>query len=276
MLYYLLNFTIIGLYPITRMFRLFNFYILDVPDEEGHTRENSIFYTIIAFVVVKYFRSYSRIQFLSDIFFSIKLALITSYMFVDPRISMAYGAACLLVWLLCSDPGYSGPSAMHEVESLEEFEDIVGVHFRDDDQGNIIEELHERLKKKRNHQQRGPNQYKSCEMVFAEFYVDWADTCNFTKEIWAEYSLKYQTNRLKFLSINLNKIPRLAECYQISTSSISRQLPTLIIFEDGEEVQRFPPVDKVTRKIPRVLKYGKRELQNYFDLEKRYLATRDL
>lgn len=48
------------------------------------------------------------------------------------------------------------------------------------------------------------------------------------------------------------------------------------MFEDGEEAGRFPPIDPVTRKIPKVLKYGKREILNYFDIEKRYLATRDL
>lgn len=59
-------------------------------------------------------------------------------------------------------------------------------------------------------------------MVFAEFYVDWAETCNYTKEIWADYSLKYSTNKLKFISVDLAKIPKLSECYRINTSGISR------------------------------------------------------
>jgi hypothetical protein len=48
------------------------------------------------------------------------------------------------------------------------------------------------------------------------------------------------------------------------------------MLEDGEEVLRFPPIDEKTNKIPKVLKYGRKELMTYFDLEKRYLATRDL
>lgn len=60
-LYYILNFLLIGIYPISRIFRLLNFFILDVPDELGTTRENSIFYTIMAFAVIKYLRSYSTI-----------------------------------------------------------------------------------------------------------------------------------------------------------------------------------------------------------------------
>lgn len=64
MLYYILNIAVISIYPISRMFRWFNFNILDNPDELGLTRENTIFYTIIAFIAIKYFKSYSRLQFL--------------------------------------------------------------------------------------------------------------------------------------------------------------------------------------------------------------------
>lgn len=60
-MYYILNFIIIGIYPLSRIFRLFNFYFLDLPDELGTTRENSIFYTIMAFALIKYLRSYSTI-----------------------------------------------------------------------------------------------------------------------------------------------------------------------------------------------------------------------
>lgn len=63
--------------------------------------------------------------------------------------------------------------------------------------------------------------------MFCEFYVSWADTCTYvnnkylqisfnffkTKEIWAEYSLKYTTKRLNFISVDLQRIPKLAEVY---------------------------------------------------------------
>ncbi|CAD8050640.1 unnamed protein product [Paramecium sonneborni] len=277
-LYYILNFVLIGIYPISRIFRLLNFFILDIPDELGTTRENSIFYTIMAFTVIKYLRSYSTLQFLSSLFFTIKVALITSYLFVDVKISLLYAGACLVIFVLCSEPKFNGRTKIQDIEDIKEFEELVGVKFRDNDDGDIIEELNERFKRKQQVKEKSKKiqNYKITEMFFAEFYVDWADTCNYTKEIWANFSCKYTTKGLKFISINLAKIPRLAECYRINTSAMSRQLPTVILFEDGEEAQRFPPIDEKTNKIPKVLKYGKKELQSYFDLEKRYLATRDL
>lgn len=47
-----------------------------------------------------------------------------------------------------------------------------------------------------------------------------------------------------------------------------------MMMEDGEEVLRFPPVDK-DNKVAKVAKYDYKILLRYFDLESRYLETRD-
>ncbi len=70
----------------------------------------------------------------------------------------------------------------------------------------------------------------------------------------------------------MQKVPSLAKRYRINTGVYSRQLPTLILFEDGEEVLRFPVINK-EGKIGLVLKYSDRELAKFFELEKRYLET---
>lgn len=70
-------------------------------------------------------------------------------------------------------------------------------------------------------------------MWFVEFYVDWAITCHHAREIWAEYSLRYATRQLRFASVNLEKLKDLSARYNINTSGLSRQLPTVIMFEDG-------------------------------------------
>jgi hypothetical protein len=59
-----------------------------------------------------------------------------------------YAGACLIIWLICSQPKYSGKSRMKEIEDIEEYEEIAGVRFRDNEDGDIIEELNERFKKK--------------------------------------------------------------------------------------------------------------------------------
>ena len=52
-------------------------------------------------------------------------------------------------------------------------------------------------------------------------------------------------------------LPKIAEKFNINTSSISRQLPTLIMFEDGKEVIRFPPLDEDTKRYMKVISYSK-------------------
>lgn len=97
--YYLANLCILMAYPVSRAMKLLNFWYLDSKDELGLTRENTIFYTIIAFTLIKWFKRYSIAQFLSDIFYTIKVALITGYVLVDIRAAIAYASACLSVWL---------------------------------------------------------------------------------------------------------------------------------------------------------------------------------
>ncbi|CAD8212287.1 unnamed protein product [Paramecium octaurelia] len=150
-LYYILNFLLISIYPISRIFRLFNFFILDLSDELDTTRENSIFYTIMALAVIKYLRSYSTIQFLSSLFLTIKIALITSYLFVDAKISLLYGGACLAIFVLCSEPKFN---------EIQEFEELVRVKFKDNENGDIIEELNERFTKKQKGKEKKRRKYK--------------------------------------------------------------------------------------------------------------------
>jgi len=57
--------------------------------------------------------------------------------------------------------------------------------------------------------------------------------------------------------VNLVALPEMAKTYNINTSAISRQLPTLILFEDGKEISRFPPYDDASKRYMRVEKYSK-------------------
>lgn len=46
----------------------------------------------------------------------------------------------------------------------------------------------------------------------------------------------------------------------------------MILFENGEEVLRFPPIDD-KGKVGKVLRYDKKELEKYFELEQRFLMS---
>jgi hypothetical protein len=118
---------------------MLNFYMIDQPDMQGITKENTIFYCLIGFVIVKWYRRYSMSQFFASVFFTIKLSLITSYFFVDFRVSIAYISACLAIWLLFKQPQLICETNSKEISELEDFEKTLGVSFKETEEGDVID-----------------------------------------------------------------------------------------------------------------------------------------
>uniref|UniRef100_A0A1B0ATX1 Thioredoxin domain-containing protein n=1 Tax=Glossina palpalis gambiensis TaxID=67801 RepID=A0A1B0ATX1_9MUSC len=56
-------------------------------------------------------------------------------------------------------------------------------------------------------------------------------------------STEYNFDILKLGKFDIGRFPEIAEKYRISDSSLSRQLPTVILFKNGKEVERHPKVD---------------------------------
>ena len=102
----------------------------------------------------------------------------------------------------------------------------------------------------------------------------WNDNCTFTYPIWAEFSNDFTTPNMRFGEIDIQINENVAKQYQVNLSGLVGQLPCLILFEDGKEKLRFPPIDMANGKYARVTQYKAKELIKYFDLDKRYVATR--
>jgi hypothetical protein len=112
----------------------------------------------------------------------------------------------------------------------------------------------------------------SCLVVFNAV---WSDKCYYMYSMWVKMSNRFSTQKFKFLDVDVSALDKLARIYKVNTRSTSGLLPTLILFEDGKEVERFPFIDEKGREAVSV-EYRERELIKFFDLDKRYLATRDL
>ncbi|OWF43330.1 thioredoxin-related transmembrane protein 2-B-like [Mizuhopecten yessoensis] len=72
------------------------------------------------------------------------------------------------------------------------------------------------------------------------FYVAWSPPCVSFANIFSELSAEYSLENLKFGKIDIAKYPEVAEKYRISASPMSRQLPTIVMLEGGEETMRKP------------------------------------
>lgn len=53
----------------------------------------------------------------------------------------------------------------------------------------------------------------------------------------------YDLDNLKFGKIDVGRYPEAAAKYHVNDSSLSKQLPTIILFKDGKEAVRRPMVD---------------------------------
>lgn len=138
--------------------------------------------------------------------------LLSTFLFMrqNPVFGVVYVIACLFHLVFLPRPAYSGP-------------DLV-TYFR----GPNLEHEIERDKRV---------------TWLIEFFAAWAPTCvNFGHD-FSELSAKYTLENLKFGKIDVTRYPEVAKKFEISTSSWSKQLPTVILFQNGKETRRRPAID---------------------------------
>ncbi|XP_005106287.1 thioredoxin-related transmembrane protein 2-B [Aplysia californica] len=102
---------------------------------------------------------------------------------------------------------------------------------------------------------RGPN---LCEEIERDrkvtwlitFFVAWSPKCVTFAPVFSELSHGYSLDNLKFGKIDVSRYPEIAEKYNINIGALSRQLPTVILFQEGKESERRPvPTKHMTLKF---------------------------
>lgn len=88
------------------------------------------------------------------------------------------------------------------------------------------------------------------------FYAPWSPPCKDFTPVFAEISNKFGgLNNFKFAKFDANLYPDIAKKFNISTSSLSKQLPTLVLFEKGIETKRRPFIDSNGKVFNYVMSY---------------------
>lgn len=151
------------------------------------------------------------INYLTSSFLYTKLANLILWFYSDIRLGAVYSVFFILFAILLPEPTYSGPDSV--------------VYFR---QSNSLEEELERDKRV---------------MWLVAFYTTWNPACVTFAPIFAQLSNEYCLDNLKFGKIDIGRLPESGKKYHVSDSSLSRQLPTVILFKDGKEVVRRPYAD---------------------------------
>lgn len=151
------------------------------------------------------------INYLTSSFLYTKLANLILWFYSDVKLGVAYSVVFILFALLIPEPTYTGPSNV--------------VYFNTK---AILEEELERDKRI---------------VWLITFYTTWNPACvNFAPQ-FAQLSNEYRLDNLKFGKVDVGRLPEVGEKYHVSDSSLSRQLPTVILFKNGREVTRRPYAD---------------------------------
>jgi hypothetical protein len=84
--------------------------------------------------------------------------------------------------------------------------------------------------------------------------------------LWANLANNYTSNKLKFLYINIEILEDLAYSKNVKFKGILTQLPVLVLYENGKEVQRYPANDSKGNPY-QVKYYRERDIVRYFNLD---------
>jgi len=103
------------------------------------------------------------------------------------------------------------------------------------------------------------------------FYAAWSPSSVNFSPIFAKISANYGLPNLKFGKLDVGRYPEVADKHLISTSALTRQLPTVIMFQEGKEVGRVPAI--VAGKVQKFM-FKEEEIVQIFDLNNLYAEAR--
>ncbi|XP_058506045.1 thioredoxin-related transmembrane protein 2-A isoform X2 [Solea solea] len=155
-------------------------------------------------------------QHIGNLFLFSKVANVILFFRLDIRLGILYLVLCLTFVMTCKPPLYMGP------EYIKYFSD-----------STIDEEL----------------QRDSRVTWIVEFYANWSADCQSFAPVFADLSLKYNCAGLRFGKVDIGRYGEVSQRYRVSTSPLSKQLPSLVLFQGGKEMMRRPMVDSKGRAV---------------------------
>lgn len=182
----------------------------EICELDGRETEILFFLLIVIMIRSRKTGSVTMVNYLSSSFIYTKVANAILWAYSDFRYGLGFLAVCILIGSLFTEPIYKGPEQITYFRSIQAFDDELQ---RDKHINWLI-----------------------C------FYTMWNPSCVNFAPIFAELSNEYALDNLRFGKVDIGRFSELGLKYRISTSSFSKQLPTLILFQNGNEILRHPMI----------------------------------
>lgn len=190
----------------------------DICEFGGREVEILFFLAIIVMIRSRKTGSVTMINYLTSSFIYTKVANLILWAVADVLYGVIFLIAFVVLAMLIPEPTYKGPEHVTYFRNAQIFEEELA---RDKRVTWII-----------------------C------FYTAWNPSCVNFASIFSQLSSEYYLENLKFGKIDVGRFPDSARKYTINDGSLSRQLPTIILFKQGKEVDRRPSYDskgKITK-----------------------------
>jgi len=214
--HYLVNLFLATAFLILKHVPIFCRHIFEECTLEWRDQETLMF--CICVILAKTRKSTSWVQYVGKACMFAKAASLVLFFREEPVLGFAYLVLCLVAMVMFPEPAYDGPENI--------------TYFR----GPFLDHELEREPRV---------------TWIVEFYAAWSPACVDFVPVFAEISTKYSLDNLKYGKIDVTRYPDVAAKYSIEVSALkqSRQLPTLILFENGKEKMRKPYVDILGKKV---------------------------
>uniref|UniRef100_A0AC35FKT9 Thioredoxin domain-containing protein n=1 Tax=Panagrolaimus sp. PS1159 TaxID=55785 RepID=A0AC35FKT9_9BILA len=173
------------------------------------TREHEVLVFLGVIIVWKNRKAINWIDYLSKIYLFTKCANIFLFGRMDPLYGIVYALLCLVTMVFCPEP-------------IPEESDRV-IYFHD---GRLQDEL---------------DRDKRVVWIVA-YFASWSPECRHLIPVFSKLSERYTLPNLRFGKLDVTRFPKAAEHFRINNHPASRQLPTIALFREGEQVMRRPTV----------------------------------
>eukprot|EP01104_Vermistella_antarctica_P020391 TRINITY_DN8703_c0_g1_i1.p1 TRINITY_DN8703_c0_g1~~TRINITY_DN8703_c0_g1_i1.p1 ORF type:complete len:263 (-),score=39.73 TRINITY_DN8703_c0_g1_i1:3-791(-) len=220
-MYYVWNVALISAYP--RYIRPYlNSQIVDVRGPTGSfTVEVQIWFSLGMLLLAKFVNSATIDGFLNFVFTWYKWIVFALLLLSNYRGAVFFVALTMGGTFLIPDPKFTGPQKIEFLNPMSYKDRVLLAH---------------------KHRKQSPD--AKCRWL-VEFYTTWAPPCQEIAPVYADLSLSYGSEHLRFAKFDIGRYPGLAYDLHISTDAMRHQLPTFILFENGKELTRMPRVTDV-------------------------------
>lgn len=211
-----------------------------LPSSVSKNREFQVLVTGTMVLFVKALRCQTCESFAMTFFFFYKCCFTIVLFFSNIWAMFWYLNFCLIVWMLFKMPFYEAKNKFIDMNTVSQFENDV---LKGDSHWVLL------------------------------FYSPINSDCIGTMSCWADLSNNYTTNKLKFAKINVDKAVFLAQKCNVDGNSYSKQLPSLILYGEGKELKRYPPVGK-NGELPTSFNYKVKMIVKYMGIDRIYVSTK--